>query len=548
MRKNLYRSIGLLLAGLLLSASLTAVPSTHAQDSQPTPDPRFGAIESFWAPDEAAELNVGWERILFYWSEIQPKDADDWNTLHVLEEWLNEAHAQNRTIVGLLKNTPQWATDGREFAGVPRGLELPVDDPNNLWATYVRRIANYYGERGVHHWIIWNEPEIPLGVYGHEFDGTAEDYYQLLKVAYIVIKEVNSDATVHLAGWSYWHDPTFLDRFLTIATADPEAAANNYFFDTLSMHIYFRVETVQSLVEFVQQTQESYGLNKPIWINETNASPNMDPLWPINRPQFPTDLDQQAWYIVQAHALGFAAGATHIGVYKLIDILLAEGGESFGILRPDYSKRPAFFAYKTTIEQLQGFTAVSQEKTDAYTLVTFTRPFGTTRIIWANNREEVALSLPVLQTGEAKLITAVGDTLPLTLENNQYTITLEGARCHNGECLVGGPPLFLVENLPPTPTHTPTATATATPTSTPTPTATATATATPTLTSTPTATVTPTVTETAVSIAQVTPAATITPAPPAPPTQPSTTTPLLILGGVLLIGLIAFLIRRTRKQ
>ena len=29
MRKNLYRSIGLLLAGLLLSASLTAVSSTH---------------------------------------------------------------------------------------------------------------------------------------------------------------------------------------------------------------------------------------------------------------------------------------------------------------------------------------------------------------------------------------------------------------------------------------------------------------------------------------------------------------------------------------
>lgn len=531
------------LGGLLLL--LTAVsPSAHAQDSQPTPDPRFGAIESFWAPTEAAELNVGWERILFYWSEIQPTDADDWNTLHVLEEWLNEAKAQNRTIVGLLKNTPAWATDGPPFSGVPRGLYLPVDDPDNLWANYVRRVADYYGQRGVHHWIIWNEPEIPLGVYGHEFDGSVEEYYQLLKVAYIVIKEVNPEATIHLAGWSYWHDPTFLHRFLEVVAADPEAPANNHFFDTISMHIYFRVETVQSLIGIVQETQAEFGLQKPIWINETNASPNMDPLWPINRPQFPTDLDQQAWYIVQAHGLGFAAGATHIGVYKLIDILLAEGGESFGILRPDYSKRTAFFAYKNTIKQLQGFTAVSHEKTDAYTLVTFKRPAGTTRLVWANGQDEVALNLPILEAGAAELLSAVGDTLPLALENNQYSLTLEGARCHEGQCLVGGPPLFLVEQPPPTPT--PTATATATPTATPTETPTPTDTATPTATTTPTLLPTATVilpTETAVL-------PTLTPIPPTLPSGPSsllTSAVFIFPAALLLLMLLFILIRRTRS-
>ena len=46
------------------------------------------------------------------------------------------------------------------------------DDPNNLWATYVRQVADYYGPRGVHHWIIWNEPDIAPDVYGHEFSGT----------------------------------------------------------------------------------------------------------------------------------------------------------------------------------------------------------------------------------------------------------------------------------------------------------------------------------------------------------------------------------------
>ncbi|MCA9966026.1 MAG: hypothetical protein KC423_17360 [Anaerolineales bacterium] len=94
-------------AGLMVVVvGLTAVsPPTllHAQDPiTPPPDPRFGAIESFWAPAEAAELTVGWERILFYWSEIQPTGPDDWNTLHVLEEWLAEANTQQRTVLGLL--------------------------------------------------------------------------------------------------------------------------------------------------------------------------------------------------------------------------------------------------------------------------------------------------------------------------------------------------------------------------------------------------------------------------------------------------------------
>jgi len=81
----------LLLVTLVLLALLAALSlSARAEERSPV-DPRFGVIESFWQPEEAAELNVGWDRILFYWNEIQPTSPDDWNTLHVLEEWLDEA-------------------------------------------------------------------------------------------------------------------------------------------------------------------------------------------------------------------------------------------------------------------------------------------------------------------------------------------------------------------------------------------------------------------------------------------------------------------------
>ncbi|RLC66536.1 MAG: hypothetical protein DRI48_04440, partial [Chloroflexi bacterium] len=98
------------------------------------PDLRFGAVEAFRDPVAAVEAGVGWERILFYWSELQPNGPADWNGYHVPDQWLTQAAAAGREVVGLLKSTPAWATDDTPLCGVPRGLFLPPDDPNNLWA------------------------------------------------------------------------------------------------------------------------------------------------------------------------------------------------------------------------------------------------------------------------------------------------------------------------------------------------------------------------------------------------------------------------------
>ena len=90
-------------------ALLAAAVLARAQAQPAAVDPRFGAIEAFWEPAAAADLGVGWDRILFLWHEVQPTGPQDWNTLHVLEEWLVDAQANGRTVVGLLKSTPPWA-------------------------------------------------------------------------------------------------------------------------------------------------------------------------------------------------------------------------------------------------------------------------------------------------------------------------------------------------------------------------------------------------------------------------------------------------------
>ncbi len=160
---------------------------------------------------------------------------------------------------------------------------------------------------------------------------------------------------------------------------------------------------------------------------------------------FSTIFALQAWYIIQAHALGFGANATSIGIYKLLDILLPPGGESFGILRPDGSRRPAFDAYRTTIRYLKDFSfPVGRQQEEEFYSFLFRRPASVTRILWARTSSDLILKVPAL-ANQARLISALGDReTTVYAYQGYYRIRLRGARCRPS-CDIGGPPVFLVE-------------------------------------------------------------------------------------------------------
>ena len=68
------------LSALIASViAVNLVPIAPVRAQRQPPDRRFGAIESFRDPVSAAEVGVGWERILLYWSQLQPNGPDDWN-------------------------------------------------------------------------------------------------------------------------------------------------------------------------------------------------------------------------------------------------------------------------------------------------------------------------------------------------------------------------------------------------------------------------------------------------------------------------------------
>ncbi|MCA9982087.1 MAG: hypothetical protein KDD89_14685, partial [Anaerolineales bacterium] len=193
-----------------------------------------------------------------------------------------------------------------------------------------------------------------------------------------------------------------------------------------------------------------------------------------------------------------------------------------------------------------GFTAVSQTSTRRHHQVTFERPLGQTHVLWARTAVSTTIGLTAtLPT--AQLISATGDPLgQIQPVNGVYTLTLSGATCLPAECLVGGAPLFLVEELPPptpTPSPTPTATPSATPTATPSPT--------PTLppTATPSPTATPTLAPTATPIPTATPALSLLERSTTAVVNSASTNIglwIVLIGGSLI--LVAFFWRRRRTR
>ncbi|MEK9162504.1 MAG: hypothetical protein AAB261_04330 [Chloroflexota bacterium] len=449
--------------------ALTFLLSTQTPEPfQPKPDPRFGAVESYYAPHIARQANIGWDRMIINWFARQPNGDDQWKVANEEKDRIAAAEKDGREIVALLMSTPHWATDGKPAVGVPRGLYLAVDNPGNLWANFVRRIVKEYKGR-ITHWIIWNEPDIAMEDFGAQFEGTVEDYYQLVKVAYLAAKETDPDAVIHLGGMTYWHDfvrgrPPYLKRFLDVALKDPTVYKNNFYFDVFTTHIYFRTETVADIISFYKQLMWQYGINKSIWLNETNAAPYDDPRYPAN-PLIRITMNQQAAFIIQATSLALAAGAERIAIYKLYDETgAAPGYESYGLYRTDGSPRPAAYAYRAvTTYFAHTQTAFISSQYDHH-IVTLNRQDGITRVAWSRIGRETQITL-YLGAG-TRLYDHLGRELPIPYYG-YTTLTLPAGDCEIGYglCDVGGAPLILVETftapapiptgLPPLPTATP---------------------------------------------------------------------------------------------
>ena len=475
-------AFALVVAGL---PGVSAAQTSVAQTNQPRRDPRFGAVQAINAPEAAARAGVAWERIIFPWAQIQPDGPDQMQPGYYTDAQIDAQAARGVELVGVVLYTPGWAaTDPSKGArAVPKGLDKSITDRDNTWAQFMGKLAARYRGK-VDTWIVWNEPDLLDGETKESWTwaGSVEDFWNLQKNAYLAVKRANPRAKVLTSGYSYWHTKEaglepFLKRLLEIASKDRSSRDNDWYFDGVPVHPYANPLNSFAKPEIYRRIMAEHGLNKEIWNLESNAVPWDDPAGLLPREPWRVTMDQQASYVVQAFALGLAAGVDRMSVYKMRDEF-PENGQNFGLVREDGTTRPAYTAFQTAINYFAGakkatytwngspnppgdreIRAILDSRNDRYQFVwpgqvsqvALERDNQRVTVVW-NVTPKPVVGLVAAAASRATLVDAYGNTSQIAPTDGWYQLYLDGARSNteprdSSLLLVGGRPWLIVEDL-----------------------------------------------------------------------------------------------------
>ncbi|MBI4320019.1 MAG: hypothetical protein HY675_16130 [Chloroflexi bacterium] len=424
--------------------------------ASPEQEARFGAVEAFRAPGQAAQAGVRWQRVLFWWHHLQPNSPDEWSPYFFPDGVLADELKSGREIVGTLVNVPRWANGtGRPF-DPPANLYLPYDHPSNYWGQFVKKIVTVYRGK-IDQWIIWNEPDVwDAGSSGYTWSGSVADYYQLLKVAYQAAKAANPSSKILMAGLTYWWDEQYgreqyFKRVLDVARDDPTARANNWYFDVAVLQLYNDPRALYDIPMLFHRIMNQYGFDKPVWINETNVAPWNDPAGPLTRDRFRATLDEQASFVVQAAAYALASGVDRISFYKMRDEpVLAQGREAFGLVRNDGTARPALAALQVVTRYFAGTRKATMQQNNDVVRIVLDKDNEQVAVIWNQSPRPRPVVVGATAASAAR-VDKRGNVQMISAAGGWYGLELEGAT-HNtvpgnpNKYQVGGSPVLLVES------------------------------------------------------------------------------------------------------
>ena len=279
------------------------------------------------------EAGIGIVRMDFLWQDIEPKKGErNFEKYDYIVELLS---AHKIKILGLLDYSVEWASASGKWNCAPQDFKEFVE--------YATAVAKRYKGR-ITYWEIWNEPD--SSTYWEPQDGL-KSYCALLKETYAALKQVDPGCRVLNGG---------LANGLASVNKLYDNGAQGYF-DILNIHIFeqpfapgaiHRVTAYPRLAYKIMQRNNDG--NKEIWITEIGC-PGVKKGQAANNWWLggnPDEELQAAWLTKVYEAL---LEERHVG--KIFWAFLRDcqdhwhsGVDYFGLVRWDFSKKPAFVAYR----------------------------------------------------------------------------------------------------------------------------------------------------------------------------------------------------------
>jgi putative glycosyl hydrolase len=261
------------------------------------------------------ELGAGTVRVVFGWDVLEPgcKGCFNWSAPDV---WRDQARRARLAIFGTLAYAPEWANGGHHYNYPPQRMQD--------WYDFVYAAADRYKD-DIFLWGVWNEPNLDQ----YLRDGDVGTYEALVRTAHAAIRAANPSALVlgpevsHHAIRNGWY-----------------AAAMKAFgdqFDIVTVHWFRDFGSIDSMMD---EGVRPHARFKSVWLTEAGLRPCDSTYAEAGQALFYESVlkafeARRSWW-------------TTLLFYVLYDPPLPTDCGS-GIVRPDWTNRPAFSALQAFI-------------------------------------------------------------------------------------------------------------------------------------------------------------------------------------------------------
>lgn len=277
------------------------------------------------------EAGVGWVRMDFLWEDIEPEQGEfEFEKYDYILDLLSK---NNINILGILDYSTGWASSGQ--------WNYPPQD-NRLFINYTIKVVGRYKDK-VKYWEVWNEPD--SHTYWATQDGL-KSYSALLKDVYTALKELDPECKILNGGLA---NVSNVNRLYDNGAKD--------YFDILNIHIFespFNPGAVKRISAYPKLAYKIMSRNgdsqKKIWVTEVGCPGVRRFLkvkdWWIGRN--PTERQQAEWVKNVYTQLLNDKNVERVfwAFFRDCNKHWDNGIDYFGIVRGNFSKKPAFFAYR----------------------------------------------------------------------------------------------------------------------------------------------------------------------------------------------------------
>jgi hypothetical protein len=398
----------LLAVSMLITGCTEQASSEGSNDTLPTPasiptdilNSNFGFLSATYNAAELEALGIKWDRPHpgpFIWSQIEEtRGIYNWDEV---DQYVARAQQQNFAILATIWPFNGWdqaawdidddSTESIVFEEeMGRSRHKPYD--MEAYQEFVIALVERYDGDGtddmpglefpIKYWEASNEPSMQDG-FNTFFDGSPEDYLEILKATYQAVRAADPEAKVvqgGMAGMESW----------MVSFWEPILEEGQRYFDIANIHSIGASE-VLNVPEF-KTLLARYGIDKPVWVTEAQHRAGTT----LYGEEL--SLEQHAEVMVTSYVLSFAHGVDKI--FYTSFRAPPSGDPQFGqsaLVGSKGEKRPAYYAVETMINKLNGFTEAEELGTGSYRFRTGER---TVYVLWGSSAVPQEITGQVLVT------------------------------------------------------------------------------------------------------------------------------------------------------